>query len=126
MCRSASASWKIIETDFLFLCGQKIVFLMEKFRKLVEAGCRIRAYDPVAMSECRRIVGDSVTYCKDLYDATLDADALLLLTEWKEFRLPAWKVIKKSMRRLLVIDGRNIFDSDELEELGFEYHGIGK
>lgn len=95
-------------------------------RKLVEAGCRIRAYDPVAMSECRRIVGDSVTYCKDLYDVTLDADALLLLTEWKEFRLPAWKVIKKSMRRPLVIDGRNIFDSDELEELGFEYHGIGK
>lgn len=95
-------------------------------RKLLSAGCNIRAYDPVAMNECRRIVGDSITYCKDMYDATLDADALLLLTEWKEFRLPAWKVIKKSMARPLVIDGRNIFDSEELSELGFEYHCIGK
>lgn len=95
-------------------------------RKLLDAGCNIRAYDPVAMNECRRIMGDKVTYCKDMYDATLDADALLLLTEWKEFRLPAWKVIKKSMARPLVIDGRNIFDSEELSELGIEYHCIGK
>ena len=95
-------------------------------RKLLGAGCRVRAYDPVAMGECRRILGDAVTYCKDMYDAVLDADALLLLTEWKEFRLPSWQVVKKSMRRSLVIDGRNIFDSDELHELGFEYFGIGK
>ncbi len=95
-------------------------------RKLLDAGCNIRAYDPVAMNECRRIMGDKVAYCKDMYDATLDADALLLLTEWKEFRLPAWKVIKKSMARPLVIDGRNIFDSEELSELGIEYHCIGK
>ncbi len=95
-------------------------------RKLLGAGCRVRAYDPVAMGECRRILGDAVTYCKDMYDAVLDADALLLLTEWKEFRLPSWQVVKKSMRRPLVIDGRNIFDSDELHELGFEYFGIGK
>ena len=95
-------------------------------RKLLDAGCNIRAYDPVAMNECRRIMGDKVTYCKDMYDATLDADALLLLTEWKEFRLPAWKVIKKSMARPLVTDGRNIFDSEELSELGIEYHCIGK
>ena len=95
-------------------------------RLLLEAGCIVRAYDPVAMKECRRIMGDRITYSKDLYDATLNADALLLLTEWKEFRLPAWMVIKKSMRRPLIIDGRNILDSEELAEAGFEYHCIGK
>ncbi len=95
-------------------------------RLLKEAGCTIRAYDPVAMDECRRRVGDEVVYCKDMYDAVLDADALLLLTEWKEFRLPSWEVIAKAMRRPLVIDGRNIFDAEEMESTGFEYHCIGK
>ena len=94
--------------------------------KLLEAGCNIRAYDPIAMNECKRRVGDKITYCRDMYDAVLDADALLLLTEWKEFRLPTWGVIKKAMRRPLVIDGRNIFDIEELEENNFEYHCIGK
>ena len=93
---------------------------------LLEAGCTVRAYDPVAMNECKRRIGDTVTYCNDMYDATLDADALLLLTEWKEFRLSTWAVIKKAMKRPLVIDGRNIFDSEDLEENGFEYHCIGK
>ena len=94
--------------------------------KLLEAGCIIRAYDPIAMDECKRRIGDKVTYCRDMYDAVLDADALLLLTEWKEFRLPGWGVIKKAMKQPLVIDGRNIFDTEELEEQGFEYHCIGK
>lgn len=93
---------------------------------LLEVGCTVRAYDPVAMSECKRRIGDSISYCRDMYDAVLEADALLLLTEWKEFRLPTWGVIRKAMRRPLVIDGRNIFDSEELEENGFEYHCIGK
>lgn len=93
---------------------------------LLEAGCVVRAYDPVAMDECRRRIGDSITYCNDMYDAVLGADALLLLTEWKEFRLPSWGVIHKAMNRALVIDGRNIFDSEELKEDGFEYHCIGK
>lgn len=95
-------------------------------RLLLEAGCTVRAYDPIAMGECRRRIGDTVTYCRDKYDAVLEADALLLLTEWKEFRLPTWMVIKKAMRRPIVIDGRNIFDAEELEEYGFEYHCIGK
>lgn len=95
-------------------------------RLLTEAGCKVRAYDPVAMDECKRRVGDAVTYCRDMYDAVLDADALLLLTEWKEFRLPSWEVIAKAMRRPLVIDGRNIFDAEDLESAGFEYHCIGK
>ena len=93
---------------------------------LLAAGCNIRAYDPVAMDECRRRVGDKVTYCRDMYDAVLNADAVLLLTEWKCFRLPAWEVIHKAMRNPVVIDGRNIFDADELDELGFRYHCIGK
>lgn len=95
-------------------------------RLLLKAGCNIRVYDPVAMVECKRRIGDSVMYCRDMYDAVLDAEALLLLTEWKEFRLPTWGVIKKAMKRPLVIDGRNIFDVEELEENGFEYHCIGK
>lgn len=92
---------------------------------LLDAGCTVRAYDPVAMEECKRRVGDKITYCRDMYEATLGVDALLLLTEWKEFRLPSWDVIGKTMRNRLVIDGRNIFDKHELEEAGFEYHCIG-
>ena len=95
-------------------------------RKLLGAGCRVRAYDPVAMGECRRILGDAVTYCKDMYDAVLDADALLMVTEWKEFRLPSWGVLKKTMKQAVVIDGRNIYDKNELQEQGFIYHCIGK
>ncbi|MGM9777735.1 MAG: UDP-glucose dehydrogenase family protein [Prevotella sp.] len=94
---------------------------------LLKAGCNIRAYDPVAMDECKRRLPDApITYCRDMYDAVLEADAMLLLTEWKEFRLPTWAVIRKEMIRPLVIDGRNIFDIEELEENGFEYHCIGK
>ena len=94
--------------------------------KLLGHGVHVRAYDPVAMNECRRRLGDQVVYCRDMYDAVLNADALLLLTEWKEFRLPSWEVIHKAMKRPLVIDGRNIFDMEELLECGFEYHCIGK
>ncbi len=94
--------------------------------KLLAAGCTVRVYDPVAMDECRRRVGDRVVYSRDKYDAVLDADALLLLTEWKEFRLPTWGVIHKAMNRPLVIDGRNIFDAEELEENGFDYYCIGR
>ena len=94
--------------------------------KLLEAGCRVRVYDPVAMGECRRRLSDAVYYAKDLYDATLEADALLLVTEWKEFRLPSWAVVKKLMRRPLVLDGRNIYDHAEMEELGFTYRCIGR
>ena len=93
---------------------------------LLEAGCHIKAYDPIAMNECKRRLGDKITYCKDMYEATLDADALLLLTEWQEFRLPTWDVIKRVMKTPLLIDGRNIFDAKELNEAGFTYCGIGK
>ena len=94
--------------------------------RLLEAGCRIRTYDPIAMDECKCRVGEGVYYATDQYDAVLDADALLLLTEWKEFRLPSWPVVKKAMRQALILDGRNIYDKKELEEAGFEYYCIGK
>ncbi len=95
-------------------------------RLLREAGCKVKVFDPVAMNECRRRVGDSVEYATDMYDAVLDADALLLLTEWKQFRLPSWGVVAKSMRRPLVIDGRNIYDAAEMEANGFTYMCIGR
>ena len=93
---------------------------------LLEAGCTVKVYDPVAMGECKRRIGDVVIYATDMYDAVLDADALLMLTEWKQFRLPSWGVIIRSMRKPLVIDGRNIYDAEEMKEVGVEYFGIGR
>lgn len=95
-------------------------------RLLSKAGCKIRAYDPIAMDECKRRVGDAVTYCRDMYDAVDGSEALLLLTEWKQFRLPDWQKVKDRMKRPLLIDGRNIFDAQEMKELGFDYHCIGR
>ena len=95
-------------------------------RLLSEAGYKIRVYDPIAMEECRRRVGDVVTYCRDMYDAVDGSEALLLLTEWKQFRLPDWQKVKDRMKRPLLIDGRNIFDAQEMKELGFDYHCIGR
>lgn len=95
-------------------------------RLLSEAGCKIRVYDPIAMEECKRRVGDAVTYCRDMYDAVDGSEALLLLTEWKQFRLPDWQKVKDRMKRPLLIDGRNIFDAQEMKELGFDYHCIGR
>ena len=94
--------------------------------KLLNIGCKVRVYDPAAMKECRRRIGDSVYYATDMYDAALDADALMLVTEWKEFRLPSWAVIKKAMRTPVLLDGRNIYEKKEIEELLFTYHCIGK
>ena len=94
--------------------------------KLLKAGCQIRAYDPAAMQECKRRIGDSVYYACDMYDALLDADALMLVTEWKEFRLPAWGVVKKTMKQPVILDGRYIYDVIELQDLGFVFHCIGK
>ena len=91
---------------------------------LLNAGCSVKVYDPVAMEECKRRIGDQVIYCKDLYDAALDADAVMLLTEWKEFRLPSWNVLKRTMKQPVLIDGRNIYDKKEMKEIGFIYDCI--
>ena len=82
--------------------------------KLLKAGCKVRAYDPAAVQECKRRIGDTIYYACDMYDAVLDADVLMLVTEWKEFRLPSWAVIKKTMSRQIVLDGRNIYDKKEI------------
>ena len=93
---------------------------------LVKAGAIVKVFDPVAMDECKCRIGDKVVYAQDMYEATIDADALLLLTEWKQFRLPSWAILKKVMRQYFLLDGRNIYDSKELESFGFTYECIGR
>ena len=94
--------------------------------KLLKAGAIINVFDPIAMAETKRRIGDVVTYCKDMYEAVIDADAIALLTEWKQFRIPSWTIIHKVMRNHIVVDGRNIYDGEELRELGFTYSRIGQ
>lgn len=94
---------------------------------LLANGAKVTVYDPVAMDECRRRLGDSIDYARDMYEAVIDADAIALLTEWKQFRLPSWRIIRRAMNTpAIIVDGRNIYDPSELEEEGFEYHCIGR
>lgn len=93
---------------------------------LSKQGCKIRVYDPIAMEETkRRLINLDIEYCKNEYEVVENADALMLLTEWKEFRLPNWEKVKKSMNKLVLLDGRNIYEGNEMRELGFYYEGIG-
>ncbi len=94
--------------------------------KLLADGATIRVFDPIAMDECKRRIGDTVTYCKNMYDAADGADVFALMTEWRQFRLPSWNVIQKVMNGNVVVDGRNIYDRQELEEMGFVYTRIGE
>ncbi|WP_303178738.1 UDP-glucose/GDP-mannose dehydrogenase family protein [uncultured Butyricimonas sp.] len=94
-------------------------------KRLLESGAEVVAYDPIAIPECKRRIGDCISYTQDMYEAVLDADALLLVTEWKEFRIPSWGVIKKAMKQHIIIDGRNIYDRKEMEKNGFLYKCIG-
>ena len=93
--------------------------------KLLEAGCKVQAYDPIAMQEAKRILGNSITYCEDVYSTVNNADALVVVTEWKEFRVPVWDTIRKTMKQAIIFDGRNIYDANELRSMGFYYEGIG-
>lgn len=95
-------------------------------RQLLEAGAAVKVFDPIAMDECKRRIGDVVTYCKDMYEAVIDADAVALLTEWKQFRIPSWAIIHRAMKDHVVVDGRNIYDGEELKEMGFTYSRIGQ
>lgn len=104
--------------------------------KLLSAGCKVRVFDPVSMVEAKKIIhfkmarliqsdSSNLYFGRDIYDAVLDSDALMLVTEWKEFRMPAWAVVKKAMADSLILDGRNIYDRKEIEENGFSYDCIG-
>jgi UDPglucose 6-dehydrogenase len=93
---------------------------------LLKAGCKVKAYDPVAMEEAERRIGDVIEYSKDPYDALIDADAMLMVTEWTEFRYPNLKVIKKLLKTPVVFDGRNIYDPNDMLEAGIDYFSIGR
>ena len=94
--------------------------------RLLEAGCQVMAYDPVAMPEARRRIGDRIAYANNIYETVEGADVLMVVTEWKEFRLPAWARIRSLMKTPLILDGRNIYNIAEIEEAGFTYHCIGR
>jgi UDPglucose 6-dehydrogenase len=93
--------------------------------QLLNVGAKVNVYDPIAIDETKKIFQDRINYAKDIYDATLDSDAIVLVTEWNEFRLPSWSVIHKVMKKPVVIDGRNIYNAKDLVESGFEYFCIG-
>ena len=94
--------------------------------ELLKDGATVRVFDPIAMDECKRRIGDVVTYCTNMYDAADGADVFALMTEWRQFRMPSWNVVKKVMTGNVIVDGRNIYDRQELEELGFVYTRIGE
>lgn len=92
---------------------------------LLKAGCTVKAYDPIAMQSTKAIIGDKITYCRDMYEAAVDSDAIMLITEWNAFRMPSLPVLKRTMRHCVILDGRNIYDSEEMAEHGFTYYKIG-
>jgi UDPglucose 6-dehydrogenase len=92
---------------------------------LIKAGCKVKVYDPISMAACKNRIGNTITYCNEMYDAALETDALLLVTEWKEFRVPSWSVLQKTMNQPVIVDGRNIYDRKEVEKNGFSYYCIG-
>ena len=94
--------------------------------KLLQAGATVRVFDPIAMAECKRRIGDVVAYTENLYDCADGADALVLMTEWRQFRMPTWNVIQKVMKGRVVVDGRNIWNRQELEDIGYLYTRIGE
>ena len=92
---------------------------------LLKENCKIKVYDPIAMNECRRKLGSVVEYCENKYQATIEADALVLVTEWKEFRIPDWNLVKQNMKGVFIVDGRNLYNKTELERNSFIYTAIG-
>jgi UDPglucose 6-dehydrogenase len=94
-------------------------------RKFLAAGAKVKAYDPVAMPEAKRILGDTITYSEDQYEALIDSDGLVLATEWPEFKFPNFNVIRKLLKTPVIFDGRNIYDRNEMKRNGFSYFCIG-
>ncbi|MBN2743461.1 UDPglucose 6-dehydrogenase [Breznakibacter xylanolyticus] len=95
-------------------------------KKLIKAGAKVKVYDPVAMHEAQKVFGNTIEYGKDPYDVLIDADALVLITEWPEFRILNYKILEKLLKNKVVFDGRNIYDMAEMTENGFDYYGIGR
>jgi len=93
---------------------------------LLKEGAEVIAYDPVAQHEAQRILGNKITFAKDEYEACIDSEALIVVTEWSEFRIPNFKVLGKLLKNNIIFDGRNIYDPEELDELGFTYYSIGR
>jgi UDPglucose 6-dehydrogenase len=93
--------------------------------KILEAGGKIMAYDPVASHEAKRILGDKITYVNEPYEALSQADAMLVVTEWAEFKVPDFNKISTLLNNKIIFDGRNLYDKKEMNELGYEYHCIG-
>jgi len=89
-------------------------------------GAQVRVYDPVAMEEAKHTLKDTVVYAKDEYDACIEVDALLLVTEWSEFRMPNFRILEKLMNNKLIFDGRNVYDPEEMKDLGYTYYSIGR
>lgn len=94
--------------------------------QLLEAGAVVRAYDPEAMDEGRRKLGDRIEYARNMYDALTDADALIVVTEWLEFKVPKFTFIEKALREKVIFDGRNIYNPEQMQEFGYIYYGIGR
>jgi nucleotide sugar dehydrogenase len=94
--------------------------------KLLNEGAEVVAYDPVAMEECKRRIGDSIQYAKDQYEALIDADALIVITEWNEFKVPNFRVMEKLLKNKIIFDGRNIYDIDEMRDNEYTYYSIGR
>lgn len=95
-------------------------------QQLLEAGATVKAFDPVAMDECRRRIGNRIEYADNMYDALVDADALVIVTEWPEFKIPKFTYIEKALKNKLIFDGRNIYNPRQMEEFGYDYYGIGR
>lgn len=93
---------------------------------LLHAGASVRAFDPVAMEECRRRIGDRIGYADNMYDALTDADALIVVTEWPEFKIPKFTFVEKRLRQKIIFDGRNIYSPEQMREFGYIYYGIGR
>lgn len=94
--------------------------------KLLEAGAVVRAFDPVAVEECKRRIGNRIEYADNMYDALEGADALIVVTEWAEFKIPKFTFIEKALKHKIIFDGRNIYNPEQMQEFGYEYYGIGR
>ncbi|HEU4367305.1 MAG TPA: UDP binding domain-containing protein, partial [Methylomirabilota bacterium] len=99
---------------------------VEVIERLLERGVAVRAYDPVAMPNARRVLPPSVTYCESPYEAAAGADAAALVTEWNEFKFLNLERLRGMMKRPVLFDGRNLWEPERMRRLGFEYHSIGR